>query len=117
MAYDEYLADRIAQCLRSKNVLFLEKKMFGGICYMVNEKMCLGIVKDELMARVGPDAYEECLARDGCTDMNFTGRPLKGFVFVEASGYDLEDDLDYYVQKAVDFNPLAKKSKKRKKKK
>jgi TfoX/Sxy family transcriptional regulator of competence genes len=114
MAYNEYLAERIERVLTEKKVDFSPKKMFGGMAYMVNDKMCMGIVKEELMARVGEMAYEEALSKTGAKEMNFTGRPMKGYVFVEAEGYDLDDDLEYWVQKCLDFNPLAKASKKKK---
>lgn len=114
MAYDEHLADRVHQYLKDKNVNFFEKKMFGGLCFMVENKMCIGVVKEELMARIGPDRYEEALTKNGCSEMNFTGRPMKGYVFLKDEATDLDDDLEYWVQLALDFNPLAKASKKRK---
>lgn len=81
---------------------------------MVNEKMCVGVVKNELMARIGPDNYELALQKEGCKEMNFTGRAMKGYVFVTEEGTDLDDDLEYWLQMALDFNPIAKASKKRK---
>lgn len=116
MAYDEHLADRIRQSLDNKRVDYLEKKMFGGLCFMVDDKMCIGIVKDELMARVGPDHYETALSKNGAKEMNFTGRSMNGYVFVEPEGIDEETQLDEYIQMCLDFNPLAKSSKKRQKK-
>ena len=116
MAYDEHLADRIRQSLDNKRVNYLEKKMFGGLCFMVDDKMCIGIVKDELMARVGPDHYETALSKNGAKEMNFTGRSMKGYIFVEPEGIDEEAQLDEYLQMCLDFNPLAKSSKKKKKK-
>lgn len=116
MAFDEYLADRVNRILKDKKVDFLAKKMMGGLCYMVDDKMCVGIVRDELMARIGPEVYEETLKRDGAKEMNFTGRAMKGYVFVDAEGIDMDEDLEHYVQLAIDFNPLAKASKKKKKK-
>jgi len=95
MAYDEFLADRIRQCFKEKNSPFEEKKMMGGLCFMVDDKMCVGIVKDELMARIDPEIYDQALSKKGCKEMNFTGRSMKGFVFVEPQGIDLEDDLAY----------------------
>lgn len=89
--------------------------MMGGLCFMVDDKMCVGIVKDELMARIGPDAYETALQKDGCKEMNFTGRSMKGYVFLEPTAVDLEKDLEYWVQLCLDFNPLAKSSRKKKK--
>ena len=116
MAYSEYLADRISQFFNEKSIHFEAKKMMGGLCFMVDGKMCVGINKDEIMARIHPDKYEESLMKEGCKQMNFTGRPMKGFVFLTDEATDLEDDLYYWLQLALDFNPLAKASKKKKKK-
>ena len=112
MAYDEFLADRIRVILKEKQVSFDERKMMGGICYMVNDKMCLGIVKSNLMARIDPELYEQVLSKKGCREMDFTGRTMKGFVFVEPEGIDMDQDLDYWIQLCLDFNPKAKSSKK-----
>ncbi len=114
MAYDEHLADRVRQILERKHVAFEEKKMMGGLCVMIDDKMCVGVVKNELMARINPDIYEDSLTKKGCKEMNFTGRAMKGFVFIDAEGTDMEDDLEYWVQLCLDFNPLAKSSKKKK---
>ena len=115
MAYDEFLADRIRAVLQSKKISFEEKKMMGGLCYMVDDKMCLGVVKENLMARIDPEIYEEALAKPSSRKMDFTGRPMKGFVFVEPEGIDFEEDLEYWVQLCLDFNPRASSSKKKKK--
>ena len=115
MAYDQFLAERISQYFKEKNLVTEDKKMMGGLCYMLNDKMCVGIVKNELMARVGPEAYEQCLQKEGCTEMNFTGRPMKGYVFVNGEGIDSDKDLAYFLDLAVAFNPEAKSSKKKKK--
>jgi hypothetical protein len=115
MAYDEYLADRIKAVLKSRHISFDEMKMMGGLCYMVDDKMCVGVVKNNLMARIDPEIYEQALTRTGSREMNFTGRSMKGFVFVEPEGIDLDDDLDYWVELCLDFNPKAKSSKKNKK--
>ena len=113
MAYDEYLADRIKNILSEKKVAFEEKKMMGGLTIMVDNKICIGIVKNELMARIDPDIYENALQKKGCKEMNFTGRPMKGFVFIEPESIDMEDDLNYWVQLCLDYNPKAKSSKKK----
>ena len=86
--------------------------MFGGLCFMVNEKMCVGIIKDELMARIGDDKYTEVLKMKGCKEMNFTRRPMKGYVYLDKEVLDMENDLEYWLQLALDFNPKAKSSKK-----
>jgi len=112
MPYDELLADRIRNTLKEKRVATTEKKMMGGLCFMVDDKMCVGIVKNELMARIDPEIYGEALSKKGCKEMNFTGRPMKGFVFVEPEGVDLDTDLEYWIDLCLDFNPKAKSSKK-----
>jgi TfoX/Sxy family transcriptional regulator of competence genes len=113
MAYDEFLADRIRQSLKLKQVLFIEKKMMGGLCYLVNDKMCIGIIKNDLMTRIAPELYEELLQKEGCREMDFTGRPLKGYIMVAPSAIDLDEDLDEWIQLCLDFNPRAKSSKKK----
>jgi TfoX/Sxy family transcriptional regulator of competence genes len=114
MPFDEHLAERISQVLKERSIHFEAKKMMGGLAFMVDDKMCLGVVKDELMARVGPEAEEEALRLKGSRPMDFTGRPMKGYLFVSAEGVDMEADLEHWVQLCLDFNPLAKSSKKKK---
>jgi len=116
MAYNELLADRIHDYLKECNINFYEKRMFGGLVFMVEEKMCIGIVKNELMARIGEEKYDEALKKVGCSQMNFTGRPMKGYVFVNEEAVDMDVDLQYWLKLALDFNPFAKASKKRSKK-
>ena len=116
MAYDEHLADRIRSVFKEKKTVCREMKMMGGLCFMLDEKMCVGIVKNELMCRIGPEKYEEALQKEGCKEMNFTGRAMKGYVFLEPDAVDMDDDLAYWIQLCIDFNPLAKASKKKKKK-
>jgi len=113
MGYDEFLAERIKTILNQKHIIFEEKKMMGGLCYLVKDKMCLGIVRNELMARIDPDMQEEALAKPGCREMDFTHRPMKGFVFIEPEGIDNDCDLEYWIGKCLEFNPKAKSSKKR----
>ena len=115
MAYDEFLADRIRETLKDKKVFYDERKMMGGLCFMVDDKMCLGIIKNKLMARVGPEVYEKVLTMKGSSKMDFTGRPMKGYVFVEPEGIDMDKDLENWVQLCLEFNPFAKSSKKKKK--
>ena len=114
MAYNEFLGDRITTVLKEKRVSFTEKKMMGGLCFMVDDKMCVGIVKDELMCRIEPDFQEKAIAQKGCRTMDFTGRPMKGYVFVKPEGMDTEKDLAYWIQLCIDYNPKAKSSKKKK---
>jgi TfoX/Sxy family transcriptional regulator of competence genes len=115
MAYDEYLADRIRRVLKDKNILHIEKKMMGGLCYMVDDKMCFGIVKNEFMARIGPDEYQNALLKEGCKEMNFTGRAMNGYVFLDPIAMDTDEELEYWIDLCMAFNPFAVSSKKKKK--
>ena len=121
MAYDEYLADRLRQVFKEKQVNYQEKKMFGGLCFLVDDKMCCGVHFDKkkntdlLMARIGEAQYEEAKSRAGCHPMDFTGRPMKGYAFITPEGFDRDDDLAFWLQLCLNYNPLAKASKKKKK--
>jgi hypothetical protein len=77
-------------------------------------KMCVGVMKDDLMARISPEVYEESLEKPGCRQMKFTGRPLKNFVFVDEEGTQTKKGLDYWLSLALDFNKIAKASKPKK---
>lgn len=116
MPYSEYLADRVRQRLRGQ-VDVKEKKMMGGLVFMVNDKMCVGVDTDRqagvdrLMLRIGKSAYEAALSRKGCREMDFTGKAMKGYVFVYPEGFDSDTDLDHWVKLALEFNKEAKKSK------
>ena len=113
MSYNEKLAVRIRERLAGlKNIE--EKKMMGGLTFMYNGKMCVGIIKDELMCRIDPAGHEEAIARKGCRTMDFTNRPMSGYVLVEESGMKSKADFDYWMDLALDFNKKAKASKKKK---
>ena len=92
MAYNEKLAKRIRESLTGIPKIE-EKKMMGGLTFMVNNKMCVGISGDDLMARIDPDVYDSALKRKGCREMDFTGRPMRGFVFVNTDGVKTKKDL------------------------
>jgi TfoX/Sxy family transcriptional regulator of competence genes len=114
MAYDEFLADRVRQSLAFQHIFFEEKKMMGGLTFMVKDKMCVGIHSEKLMARIDPEIYEMALMKKGCRKMEFTGREMKGFVFIDPEGIDKEKDLNYWIDLALVFNEKAKSSKKKK---
>ena len=117
MAYDEHLAERARRVLQEKKVQNIEeKKMMGGLTFMVNEKMCIGIIKNELMLRINPEQHDEAIARTGCRTMDFTNRPMSGFILVSPEGVDRESKLETWIQMALDYNSIAKASKKSKKK-
>ena len=113
MAYHEALAERVNQELTRRGIPFYEKKMFGGVAFMVDEKMTLGVNKNYLMARTDPAEYDELIERHGAQPMDFTGRPMKGFIFITDDGWDSDDDLTFWVDKCMAYNPKAKASKKK----
>jgi len=115
MAYDSAIADRVTNMLVSRRVAFEKKAMMGGLCFMVNGKMCLGVLDSRLMVRLDPVEETASLQRRGCKPMDFTGRPMKGYVFVHPEGHDSEAQLRHWVDVALAFNPKAKASKKRSK--
>lgn len=110
MAYDEILANRVREILSPLRKVE-EKKMMGGLTFMVNDKMCVGILKDNLMVRIDPDIYEKVLERTGCREMDFTGRPMRGFVFVDPEGTKTKKDLNYWLGLALEYNKKARPSK------
>ena len=113
MAYSEKLATRIRGRLADlPNIK--EKEMMGGLTFMFNDKMCIGIIKDELMCRINPDIYEAVLEKKGCRPMDFTGRPMKGWIIIDEHGMKNKKDFDYWIGLALDFNKKAKHYKKKK---
>lgn len=114
MAYNEKLADMTRELISLTHKNVKEKAMFGGLCFMVNDKMCVGVEKDRLMVRLDPSKYEEVIEKEGCKPMDFTGKVMKGFVFVDADVLNTKKKLDYWVKLALDYNKVAKASKKKK---
>jgi TfoX/Sxy family transcriptional regulator of competence genes len=102
MAFDEALAERVRALLRGPRKLE-EKRMFGGLAFMVNGHMCCGIVGRDLVVRVGPDQYEKALSQPHARPMDFTGRPMRGFVYVAPEGYRSTRDLKAWIQQSLDF--------------
>ena len=114
MAYNLLLGNRIRELLQDLEGIE-EKEMMGGLSFMLNGKMCVGIIKDEMMCRIDPALYEEVLEKTGCHEMLFTGKPMKGWVMIEESGLQTVGDFNYWFGLAVDYNQHAKSSKKKKK--
>ena len=102
MAYDEALADRIRAVLADAPGVD-ERKMFGGIAFLLDGNMAVGIVGEELMVRVGPDAWADALAQPYAREMDFTGRSMKGFVYVSGDGVAEDSDLGGRVAQGTDF--------------
>lgn len=103
MAYDEHLAERVRQILkRRKN--YSERKMFGGLCFMLGGNMCCGVERKYLMLRLGNEKAQKVLEEEPCTrEMDFTGKPLKSMIYVEPEGFEEDEDLKYWVKMAADF--------------
>jgi len=102
MAYDEGLAERLRDALRSqRNVT--EKKMFGGLAFMSHDHMFVGIVGDELMARVGKDYYDKALSLPFVREMDFTGKPMQGYVFVGSQGFEEDAELADWIKHCLAF--------------
>jgi hypothetical protein len=118
MAYNEVLAQRISLILEKQKTAFLEKKMFGGLAFMINDKMCVGVMKDRLILRVMDEAYEQVLTLTYARLMEFTGRPMKGFVLVDEKGWSDDDALMEWIAYGIEFGKYGiVKSKTRKVKK
>ena len=112
MAFDEKLADRMRESLADLPDIE-EKKMFRGMCFMVNGKMCICVNNDEIMCRVDPLVYEEVLEKNGTRPMIHNGKTMKGFVYVSQDVLKSKKDLLYWIDLCLDFNKKAKASKKK----
>jgi TfoX/Sxy family transcriptional regulator of competence genes len=116
MAYNEEIAERIRSVLAgTKNLV--EKKMFGGVAFLVNEKMCLGVDKDDIMLRCEPEMMQELLSKKGARPFDLTGKPMKGWLLVGAQGTSSKKDFDFWVKIAVEANKKAATASKKKVKK
>lgn len=102
MAYDEGTAERLREIYDGQHDV-VEKKMFGGIAFMINGHMSCGVVKDQLMVRIGPDRYEDALKKPYAREMDFTGKPLRGFVYVAPDGFESDESLASWVRLSLDF--------------
>ncbi len=102
MPYDEALANRV-RIILPKKLKITEKKMFGGLCFLLNVKMCCGIEKSNLVVRVGPQKYEAALKSKKVRPMDFTGKPLKGFVYIDPKELRRKDQLRKWVHLGVTF--------------
>ena len=114
MAYNEKIADRIRVIIAATHTITEEKKMFAGLCFMVHDKMCVGVEKERLMVRLNPDLTEEVMEKEGCRPMDFTGKIMKGYVFVDITALNTKKKLEYWIQLALEYNSIAKASKKKK---
>ena len=110
MAYDEGLAERIRALLEDERGV-TEKKMFGGVAFLLDGKMFVGIVKHDLMVRVGPDRYQESLRRRHARPMDFTGKPMAGYVYVASEGVSEDAELAKWIRLGAKFASTLKRTK------
>ena len=108
MPYDEALANRVKAALGLRR--FKEKRMFGGITFMVQKKMCISVGKDRIMCRIDPAIHDAAVQRKGCRTVTMKGRPYRGFVHIDAEAVRTKRDLGYWVKLALDYNTKAKRS-------
>lgn len=101
LVYNEHLARKIQSLVKRKGLI--EKRMFGGVAFMFNGNMCFGVVKDDLMVRVGPERYEVALALSNARPMDFTHRPTKGFVFVDSKGWSRNATLEKWLEMGLEY--------------
>jgi TfoX/Sxy family transcriptional regulator of competence genes len=113
MAYDEKLANRVREKFMDLSHVE-EKEMMGGLTFMYNNKMCVGIIKDELMCRIDPSLHEMLIEKNGCRTMDFTKRPMKGYIMIAENGMKSSKEFDYWISLALEFNKFAKSRKKKK---
>lgn len=114
MAYNEKLADRVREIIALTHKNIEEKRMFGGLCFMVNDKMCVGVEKERLMVRFDPAKNDEVMEMEGVRPMDFTGKVMKGYAFVDIDTLTTKKKLTYWVGLALEYNHLARASKKKK---
>jgi len=113
MAYDEKMADRVREIIAERTNSVVEKRMFGGLCFMVEDKICVAVKSDKMLARLAPDVYEDALEKHGVTMMaKKSGPVMKGYIYIDYDQLTTHKQLAQWVNLALDFNPLAKSSKK-----
>ncbi|TDH28577.1 TfoX family protein [Segetibacter sp. 3557_3] len=111
MAYNEPFAQRVRQAL-SPLPDVEEKRMFGGLAFMVDKKMCVTVGADRMMFRINPVLHEEAVSKPGCSTVSMGGRQYKGYVHVATTNLANEDDFAYWLRLALDYNKIAKASRK-----
>lgn len=114
MAYNEEFTDRVREALAEVKGVH-EKKMFRGITFMVNDKMCMSVGDDELMCRIDPALHNELVEKNGVRGMVMKGREYKGYIYIHEDVLKTQKDLNYWVTLALEFNKHAKAAKKKKK--
>ena len=114
MASDPHTLERLRRALQLRRIDWYEKRMFGGDCFMVDDKMLLGTYKGGIMARVDPAEEDTLSQRPGAEAMIHGGRAMPGFLMVAPEGFDSDTQLEFWIGKCMEYNPKAKSSKKKK---
>jgi TfoX/Sxy family transcriptional regulator of competence genes len=114
MSFNETLANRVRELISAREKKVEEKRMFGGLCFMVNDKMCVGVESGRLMIRFNPELTDEIMEKNGASPMDFTGRVMKGYAFVDINELNTRKKLEYWISLALEYNKIAKASKSRK---
>ncbi|MBK8555165.1 MAG: TfoX/Sxy family protein [Lewinellaceae bacterium] len=112
MATDPFLLERMRRILQSKKTVWAEKKMFGGNCFMVDDKMLVGTFRGGIMARIAPEEADALMQRPGVDQMYMKDKPMVGYLMVDPIAYDADADLEFWMEKCLAFHPRAKSSKK-----
>jgi len=107
MPFDENIANAVREMIVARTDKVEEKAMFGGLCFMVNDKMCLGVKNDKLMVRIDPEVYKREIEQPGRNAMIHSGKPVKTYLFVDYDAMNGIENLSYWVNLALDYNPQA----------
>ncbi len=106
--YNELLVNKIREALIDIKIV-TEKKMFQGLGFMVNNKLCIGVRNNEMMCRISPIQADEELEKNICRPMLHSGKIMKGYIFIDEDGYKTKENFDYYIKLSLDFNKTIKK--------
>ncbi len=114
MAYTDNLVDLAREIISATHNNVVEKKMFGGLCFMVNDKMCVGVRTERFMFRLSPDIFDEVVEKEGCEPMVMRGKVMRNFVYVDVTALNTKKKLSWWINLALEYNKIAKPSKKKK---
>ncbi|QKJ32741.1 TfoX/Sxy family protein [Mucilaginibacter mali] len=107
MPYDEKTVNQVREMIAERTDNVVEKVMFGGLCFMVEDKICIGVKKDTLLARIAPEVYDAEVEKDGRAPMIHGGKPVKTYLFVNLDTIHNYQDLAWWVKQCLDYNPIA----------
>lgn len=113
MPYDEKMADRVREIIAERTDNVEEKRMFGGLCFMVDDKICVAVKSDKMFTRLAPDVFDKALGKDGITTMERGNTTMQGYLYIDYALLQTQSQLQHWVGLALDFNPLAKASKRK----